>query len=186
MSGTTTLPRDSVEYLEILSDVFAEIVRRTAAREDHTAGEITPALVQCLQYIYLHGPSSIRKIGEGLSVTFPAASQLVNRLVQKNLVTREHSARDRRLARVDLTQEGRSVVSEARKARAEWLQTVLDNMSARERASLVDSLEEFIRAALDTSGRVDEACARCGIDHLAFCVVNRVHENRTGEQIDKF
>jgi DNA-binding MarR family transcriptional regulator len=182
-----TLPRDSAEYLEILSDVFAEIVRKAAAaRENHGAGEVTHSLAQCLGYIYLHGPSSIRKIAAGLSITVPAASQLVDRLVHKGLVVREHSREDRRLARVDLTDEGRAVVADARSARMAWLREILDRMSPERRSALVDSLEEFIRIALEAGGHVDEACVRCGIDHLAFCIVGRTHATTTGEPLEEF
>jgi len=182
----TVLPRDSVEYLEILSDVFAELVRKEAAQEDRSGSDITPSLVQCLEFIYLHGPSSIRKIASGLSITVPAASQLVERLVRKDLVTREHAREDRRLARVDLTEGGRRVVRRARSARATWLREILAQMPAERRAALVDSLEEFIRSALEARGNVDEACVRCGIDHLAFCIVNRAHISATGEPIERF
>jgi DNA-binding MarR family transcriptional regulator len=183
----TLLPRESVEYLEILSEVFADIVRRaTSGREAGGSGEVTHSLAQCLQYVYLHGPSSIRKVAAGLSITVPAASQLVDRLVQKNLVTREHSQEDRRLARVELTEEGRASVMQTRSARFGWLGEILDKLDEDRREALVDSLEEFIRAALESTGQFDEACARCGIDHLAFCVVSTSRTAATGSPIEKF
>lgn len=183
----TTVPRESTEYLEILSDVFAELIRKAATTyETHGPGEITPSLAQCLQYIYLHGPSPIRKIAAGLSVSDPAASQLVDRLVQRNLVTREHSKEDRRLARISLTDEGLTLVEEARAARIQWLREILDKMPAERRSNLVDTLEEFIKLALEARGQVDEACVRCGIDHLAFCVVSRVHAQATGEPLEDY
>jgi DNA-binding MarR family transcriptional regulator len=183
----TILARESAEYLEILADIFAEIVRRgTTAREVHKDSEITPALVQCLQYIYLHGPSPIRKIASGLSITIPAVSQLVDRLVRKNLVTREHCMEDRRLASVELTAEGRVIVEEVRSARTAWLRDILCKMPEDKRSELVESLEEFIRLSLEAGGNIDDACVRCGIDHLAFCVVNKARMNATGEQIKEY
>ena len=180
------VPRNSVEYLEILSSVFAELVRKEAVHEVRSADDVTPSLVQCLQYIYLHGPSSIRRIAAGLSITVPAASQLVDRLVQKNLVTREHRPEDRRFAKVDLTDSGRTLVGEARAARMAWLREIAAKMPEDRRAALVNSLEEFIRAALEARGNVDEACVRCGIDHLAFCVVNKVRMSAAGEPVVEF
>lgn len=187
VSPATLVPRDSVDYLEILLEVFAEIVRRTTTgQENHAVGDITPSLVQCLQYIYLHGPSPIHRIATGMSMTLPGASQLVERLVQKRLVSRVHNPEDRRLARVELTDEGKAVVIEARSARSARLREVLDKMPAGQREALVNSLEKFIRLALESSGQVDEACARCGIDHLAFCVVNQAHVDSTGEPMEEF
>src|SRR5512140_1993868 len=97
-----TVQRDSSDYLELLAEVFAEIVQR--GMESRYIGktsdpEVTPALMQCLQYIYLHGPCSIGRIAEGLSVSVPASSQLVDRLAHRNLVSRQESDEDRRTTR---------------------------------------------------------------------------------------
>lgn len=186
MIDQSTLSRESVEYLEILTDVFAELVTKVAEEDNKCNGDVTPSLAQCMQYLYLHGVSPIRRIAAGLSITLPAASQLVDRLVQKDLVTREHNHDDRRLASVELTEEGRSWIVAARTARMDWLRRILVRMPEDRRDALVDSLEEFIRLALEVTGHVDEACVRCGIDHLAFCVVNRAHLSATGEQMDGF
>ncbi|MEN6519793.1 MAG: MarR family transcriptional regulator [Armatimonadota bacterium] len=182
-----TLSKNSVEYLEILSAIFAELVRKAAsAREPEASEDITPSLIQCLQHIYLHGPSSIRKIATGLSITFSAASQLVERLVRKGLATREESKKDRRFASVNLTDEGRSVVMEARAARSRWLRDIFDKIPDDRRETLVDNLEEFILLALETRESIEEACVMCGIDHLAFCVVNRASISKTGEPLGEY
>jgi len=181
------LPKDSVEYFEILAGIFAELVRKSSsARESQGSDDITPSLIQCLQHIYLHGPSSIRKIATGLSITFPAASQLVDRLVKKGLATREEGKEDRRFASVNLTDEGRAVVLEARAVRSRWLKDILDKMPGEKRRALVDNLEEFIMAVLETTENIEEACIRCGIDHLAFCVVNKAKITKTGEPLGEY
>lgn len=183
----TLISRESVEYLEILSDVFVELIRKASVGYEANSGDdITQSLVQCLQFIYLHGPSSIRKIATGLAITVPAVSQLVDRLVQKNLVIREHSEIDRRYARVSLTNEGSEVVRGARASRTTWLKAIMEKLPAEKRELLVDSLETFIETALETSGMVQEACVRCGIDHLAFCVVNKAHVATTGEPLGEY
>jgi DNA-binding MarR family transcriptional regulator len=183
----TLVPRESAEYFEILSEIFADFVHKSApAHESNGSGDITPSLVQCLQYIYQHGPSSIRRIASGLSVSLPAASQLVDRLVQKELVTREHSLEDRRLAKVDLTKAGRQIVLGTRKARSEWLHDILDKMPEENKKALVKGLEEFVEVALESTGHFEEACAHCGIDHLAFCIVSKVRAATTGKPMEEF
>lgn len=183
----TVVRRWSVEYFDILSEVFAGLMSKSQPGKDSGSnGDITPSLVQSLHYIYLHGPSTIRKIASGLSISVPAVSQLVDRLVQKNLVTREHSTEDRRCARVELTDEGRSAVMEAKAARLGWMREALEKMSEDRREALVDSLEEFVRVALEVTGNFEDACARCGIDHLAFCVVSTARAAATGKPIEEF
>lgn len=179
----STLPRESVEYLEILSNVFADLVKRSSVARD---GDITPSLAQCMEYIFLHGPSPIRKIAAGMSISVPAASQLVDRLVQRSLVTREHNSEDRRMATVELTEDGRAFIIREREDRMKWLRDILNRMSEEDRTALVNTLEDFIRLALEASGQVEEACVHCGIDHLAFCVVNKAHIEATGEPLDRY
>ncbi|MEN6372348.1 MAG: MarR family transcriptional regulator [Armatimonadota bacterium] len=182
-----TLSKNSVEYLEILSGIFAEMLRNAAsARGLQVSEDITTSLIQCLQHIYLHGPSSIRKIATGLSITFPAASQLVERLVRKGLVTRDKGKTDRRVASVNLTDDGRSIVTKARAARSRWLRDIFDKMPDDRRETLVDNLEEFVLLALETSESVEDACIRCGIDHVAFCVVNKANISKTGEPLGEY
>ncbi|MDO8585649.1 MAG: MarR family transcriptional regulator [Armatimonadota bacterium] len=186
---TDTVERNSTDYLELLAEVFAEIVQRGVDSKyvaGTSEGEVTPALMQCLQYIYLHGPCSIRRIAEGLSVSLPASSQLVERLAQRNLVTRHESEDDRRLTRVDLTEAGREIASRARSERDRWFLRLCDKLTDEKRTALVDSLEEFIFLAISNEQDIEKACVKCGIDHLAFCVLNRAHEAATGTPLEKY
>ena len=183
-----TVERNSTDYLELLAEVFAEIVGKGIEnRRAKTAdGEVTPALMQCLQYIYQHGPCSIGRIADGLSISVPGSSQLVDRLSHRDLVTRHESEDDRRLTRVDLTEAGRDAVRRARSERDRWFLELCDKLSEEKRRALVDSLEEFIFLALTTEQDVEQACVKCGIDHLAFCVLNRAHKAATGEPLEKY
>jgi len=184
---TDALQRDSVEYIELLADVFAEIVQKGKENKHAAeAADVTPALMQCLQFVYLHGPCSVRRIAQGLSISVPAGSQLVERLVRRGLVTRQENDEDRRLSRIDLTDTGRENVKRARAERGEWFRTVIDRLPANKRCVLVDSLEEFVYLALDTGEDVEKACIRCGIDHLAFCVLNRAHRDAVGTPIEDY
>lgn len=180
------LPKDSPEYARILSEVFAEVVRRSPLGSETADGEVSQSLLQAMEYVYLHGPSPVRKIASGLSITESASSQLVDRLVRKGLATREEMESDRRQAAVDLTDCGRELISKARQQKTDWMQAIIAKMQADDRQALVDSLESFIQAALSEEEDIESACVRCGIEHLAFCVLNRAHVAATGEQIEDY
>lgn len=186
-----SVPRESVEYVELLSEIFAEIIQKGVnskqSQSKKSNGDITPSLIHCLQYIFLHGDASVRKIARGLGVSLPAASQLVDRCVKKGLLARAENESDRRLAAVSLTENGRTLVSRFRRDKSEWFSDLLDDMDDDKRAALAESLEEFIKVALLKSEQdIDTACVRCGIDHLAFCVVNKAHMAATGEPVEEF
>jgi DNA-binding MarR family transcriptional regulator len=176
------ISRESLEYSEIIADVFVETLQKSAGKAISCGcerEEITPALVECLQYVYLHGASSVRQIAQGLEVSLSAVSQLVDRLVKKDLVTRCEKETDRRLTEVALTPNGREVVKEMRARKSELFESILNAMSEADRVKFRDGLEAFLKVALAGEENIEHACVRCGMEHVAFCVVNKVKIERS-------
>ena len=61
--------RDSPEYAEMIADVFVESVRKATTAAmccESSEEEITPSLMQCMQYVFLRGASPMREIAAGL------------------------------------------------------------------------------------------------------------------------
>ena len=69
--------RDCNEYTEMVAEVFVDTIRKSAIKSacPDPDGELTQALMDCLQYVYLHGASPIRQIAAGLEISLSAASQ---------------------------------------------------------------------------------------------------------------
>lgn len=177
------ISRESAEYAEILAEVFAESLAKSADRalcSDKVHNDITASLMECLQYVYLHGPSPIREIANGLEVSLSAASQLVDRLVRKNLVVRRENESDRRLTSIELTETGRVAAQDVRRSKSDWFRSILSAMPDCEREAFRDGLEGFLKIALAHDEKVERACVRCGMEHVPFCVVNRVKSERDG------
>jgi len=174
--------RDSAEYAETVAEVFVETVRKASSAAmccEHEHEEITPSLMECLQYVYLHGSSPVREIAAGLEVSVSAASQLVDRLVRRGLATRRENAEDRRLTSVELSDTGVEAVRQMRERRLRWFESVLGAMPRSRRSALLDGLESFLRVALASEENIDHACVRCGLEHVQFCVVNRIKSERS-------
>ena len=181
------LSRESVEYAEILSEVFAALVERSVGRggADPEHG-LTEALAGGLQYVYLHGSCSIGQVAEGLGISEPAASQLVERLVRRGLIARRVDERDRRSVRVSLTEMGVEAASRGKADRQQAFAQAFDRMDRGARLAFVQGLESFLVAALGDEQEIEQFCARCGIDHVAFCVLNRLHQEVTGSQMEGY
>jgi len=178
------LSRDSAEYVEIIAEVFVETVRKAAVDamcSEYGKEDITPALMECLQYLYLHGPSSIRDIASGLEVTLSAASQLVDRLVKKGLASRRENEKDRRLTMVEISDAGADRVSRMRERRYKWFESMINAMPEGKRRSFLDGLEGFLKVALTAEKNIDRACVRCGIQHMPFCVIDKIKRERAEE-----
>ena len=173
--------RDSAQYVETIAEVFVETVQKSAVKamcRENEHSEITQSLMECLEYVYLHGEPPIREIAFGLEMSLSAASQLVERLAKKDLVTRREDVSDRRLAKVGLTDAGEAVVSEMRERRSKWFTSVVDAMPESKRHAFLEGLEGFLKIALSSQENIDRVCVRCGIEHVPYCVVSKVKIQR--------
>lgn len=136
---------------------------------------ITAPQLQALKHIAQHGPSKISAIADGLSISQPAATMLVNRMEKRGLVMRRLRADDRRQAEVSLTRQAESLLRRMERMRFGRLSAILEHMSSEERFQFLDSLEKFVAAALKACEcTAEEVCLRCGKDHDPDCVVNQI------------
>jgi len=86
------------------------------------------------------GPRRITELAETQAVTQPAMTGLVGRLAAGGLVERATDPADRRGVLVSVTDDGRAVLATRRRARAEALATLLDDLDADDHAALVAAL----------------------------------------------
>ncbi len=169
------MKHDSSEYAEILAELFVEAVQKSEEKGIAAAcPELTPSLLACLELVCVSGSCSVRNVAQGLDISLSAASQLVDRLVKKNLATRRENESDRRVIEVELSDEGIETVKRIRVRRSQWFASVARRMSAEKRKAFVEGMEEFLLHAVEGSNDVNKACAMCGRKHVAFCVVNRI------------
>jgi len=181
---TDEFRKESAEYLEILADLVVEILKKSAESalsDENIPQDLTRSLVECLQYVYLHGDSTLKQISYGLGISTPAASQLVDRLVKKGLAERKESENDRRNMLVIVTESGINTITSIRKQKTQWFCEVLGRMNAAERESLTEGLESFVVASTSEDDDLDRSCARCGMKHVNFCVLNKIRTSRANE-----
>jgi DNA-binding MarR family transcriptional regulator len=81
-----------------------------------------------------------------LGVKAPAMSSIIEGLEREGLVTREHSAEDRRVVLVALTESGRAVLAEAEGVRRAHMRRYLDALTADD----VRALIRIQRTLIDT------------------------------------
>ena len=97
-----------------------------------------------LLLIHRKGTRSVSEVGDELEITSPAASQLLERLVQQGLVARSEDPKDRRLKQISLTERGEGVLREGLHARQKWLEGLADCISAEEQARMVAALKTLL------------------------------------------
>jgi DNA-binding MarR family transcriptional regulator len=86
------------------------------------------------------GPCRLTSLAAREGVTQPAMTQLVARLQDAGLVTRNHDPADGRVVQVCITGEGKVTLARRRQARAERLAGVLARLSPDQRTTLAAAL----------------------------------------------
>ncbi len=93
------------------------------------------------------GPRGVHDIGDDLEITTSAASQMVERMVQQGLVTREEDPRDRRLRQLILTKKGEQVVEEGFRAGHAWVDTLALSLTPEELEQATAALSIMVARA---------------------------------------
>jgi DNA-binding MarR family transcriptional regulator len=97
--------------------------------------------------IHRFGSSAVTDLGDDLGVTSSAASQMLERLVQQDLILRSPDPSDRRVKRIILTNKGLQVLQESIRARQGWLSDLAETLSGSEKEAVIAALNILIDRA---------------------------------------
>ncbi|MEW6045586.1 MAG: MarR family transcriptional regulator [Bacillota bacterium] len=180
-----TLASNRYAYIEMLSDFFVEMmVDVVTTRTLSDAGSyITVSQLECLKYLQRHGACSAAELAEGLHMSPPAVTKLVDRLVRKGLVRRRDRPEDRRSVEISLTEAGRRTAEELRRRRSRVLEMILNRMGPDDREELERSLRAFVAAGLSDPQVVEALCLRCGDESTPDCPLIDAYRTLTGSSL---
>jgi DNA-binding MarR family transcriptional regulator len=136
------------ELIEQVLQVMPEIGRLL-----HAAVAAHPVVVgrplgqiKTLMHLYHNDPSTVSEIAAALGVGLPAASELIDRLVDDGLVERGVNPDDRRQVLVRLTAEARDFATRIHQLRRAQIRAALERMEPHERPVFVRSMQAFAEA----------------------------------------
>ena len=123
-----------------------------------------------IQYIKHHPDAPLFQLAAGLQISSPAATKLVDRLVERDWVAREQHPLDRRKWVLRLTDRGSALYDSVREAEAERFTQVLNAMSAEDRSALIQGLKGFV-SAVQEQWDLDGICLECGTEMKDYCIL---------------
>ncbi len=94
------------------------------------------------------GACSISELSERMETTVAAASQLVEKLVQADLLERTEDPNDRRVKRVALSSKGEEFLQQGVTERYRWIDPLANALSPEEKAKITAALEIMIDTTL--------------------------------------
>ena len=118
----------------------------------YSAREVSVPHFRTLGYLNRHEGTSLSEVAEHIGLSLPSMSELIDGLVDRGLVLRRTHPEDRRRITLGLSDNGRATLRTANEATASYLETRFRELSAAERAKVVEAmriLRETFTKAID-------------------------------------
>ncbi len=123
-----------------------------AEMRSHRSPDLSVPQFRALRYVSRHAGASLSDVAEHLGLTLPSTSKLVNRLVERGLLTRANAPDDRRRMVLEITPDGQTVLNAAAQATHARLMEQLAALSAEERTAVLAAMRSLLRVfAPDTA-----------------------------------
>lgn len=100
-----------------------------------------------LFHLHHKGSAGVTDLGDHLGVTNAAVSQMIERLVQQELILRSEDPTDRRAKQIVLAAKGLQVFQDSVHARLDWLDDLVQTLSAEEKEQITKALKILIDRA---------------------------------------
>ena len=129
---------DTVEAAARLRLAATRLARRL--RQNSSSG-LTPSQHAALATIERCGSLTLGRLAEAERVAAPTITRVVALLEDRGLVERRPDPGDRRATLVQLTEDGRTLMSTVRRQRTAWLVEQLESLDPDQVQRLVDALD---------------------------------------------
>ncbi len=107
--------------------------------------EIPVAQIKLMIHLANHGPQTMSELAEGLEVTTPAITGLVDKLEKRGMVERLRDREDRRVVRVCLSPEAQQIAESHLAERRKKVRAVLATLAPEEQEMFVRTLKLLVR-----------------------------------------
>jgi DNA-binding MarR family transcriptional regulator len=137
--------RQSADAMDAM-DALRRIVRRVheAEQETEQALGVTAAQLFVLREVAKVQPLTISALAHATATSQSSVSEVVNRLVARELLTRERSRTDRRRAEIRLSSSGRELLSRASETVQEQLIAGFQRLPDTTQRALSESLSRWL------------------------------------------
>lgn len=105
------------------------------------AAKRTLPQMRAMAFLYHHDDASVSEVAAGVGASLPAASELIDRLVEEGLVDRAVNPDDRRQVLLRLTPRAREFGDRLHAVRRAQIRSALDQLAPEERPYLLRSVQ---------------------------------------------
>lgn len=169
------LTDELLAHAEAVAHLFLQAMFKTIGTEmleELSEAEVTYPQMQAMRYLMTHRRVTIGDLVEGLQISYPSATNMVNRLERKKLVRRFSNPRDRRQVGIQLTPAGADLIKRLDQERKQRFALILAHMSESERQAFIQGLHAFVRTGLQHEILpAENICLHCGSARDPLCPI---------------
>jgi DNA-binding MarR family transcriptional regulator len=158
---------DFVKSLHLLTHLSRQNVEERMV-EQVTEGKVSFVQLNLMKVIGLHPGRTVGDVSRYMSVSYPAATKTVDKLVKLGYLRRKEDPNDRRIAHLHLTPAGAKVVEKYSQHKAREIQRVLDRFNREELQGLNEWILGFSRVLVDEIHQ-GNGCVQCGAFDPEIC-----------------
>jgi DNA-binding MarR family transcriptional regulator len=108
--------------------------------------ELSLTQIKLLHHLEGDGPElTLKQVAERVPISLPAVSRTVDDLVRRGMVHRHEDDADRRMKRISLTDEGRTVIRKLNAAQMSGVEQFTNDLKDGERELLAAALSELLQ-----------------------------------------
>jgi DNA-binding MarR family transcriptional regulator len=142
--------KSSPQLIEEITDAMRRVARAWKFNPDSWLGlNLTAAQLKCLLFIDYYGSTNFRNLSDALGVTPPSITEVIDRLVEQELVSREENPVNRRMQILKTTAKGKALMAKLAETRKNFIVSLVQCLDredlldlARIFAAMAKSLEE--------------------------------------------
>ena len=128
-------------FLQSLFELVDLIARSSIIERFHFIQKTGLSYSQMMSLFYLNRNQNvaINALASYLGISNPAVSQMIDKLVQSGLVRRIDNPYDRRGKLLELTEDGKALVAQAKIAHHQWIQELAETIKPEEMPVIKES-----------------------------------------------
>jgi DNA-binding MarR family transcriptional regulator len=136
---------EQIERILGLSDSIFQLLLPTVPREILDLDLTTPQMKVVL-LLFLNGPTNMSALASGLGVSLATTTGVVDRLVERSMVTRDELKEDRRVVLCRLSEEGHAVVNRVWTSARDRVRQLLEAVPASKLVLIEEALQSLVPA----------------------------------------
>ena len=126
---------------ELAARLRLAVARLARQLRQASEGDLTPTQLSLMASLDAAGSMTLGELAERERVAPPTITKVVGKLVERDLVVRTTDAIDRRIARVELTAAGRTLLERNRSRKNAWLVKRLAELDDHQLARLAEATD---------------------------------------------